>query len=73
MTVDDFDDEEDSFGEDRPGGLDEDPGGCVLGEDCCCPHPYHGADECFSSEWAERYFAETGEQPSCCDRHEAKR
>lgn len=69
--TDDFDDEEDSFGTDRPGGLDDDRDGCVLGERCCCPHPYHGAEECFDAEWAERYFADTGEQPKC-DREGAK-
>jgi hypothetical protein len=33
----------------------DDQDGCVLGDRCCCPHPFHGPDECFTPEDAEDY------------------
>lgn len=33
---------------------------CVLGDKCCCPHIFHGPDECFTAEWAAEYFGELG-------------
>jgi hypothetical protein len=37
--------------------------GCVLGDRCLCPHPYHGADECFDLEMAQAMDAELAEVP----------
>jgi len=59
-ALDRGDDDDDDRSE-RPGGLEEAREGCVLGERCCCPHPFHGSDECFDADWADRYFAEQDE------------
>lgn len=37
---------------------DEREEGCVLGAECCSPHPFHGPDECYSAEMAEDYERE---------------
>lgn len=44
---------------DRYRDLDE-PKRCVLGLECCCPHPFHDASECFSAEMMEAYYADIG-------------
>lgn len=41
---------------------DRDDEGCVLGDRCCCPHPFHTSSECYTAEWAEQYFAETADE-----------
>lgn len=48
--------------EERDGWEDERDDGrlrdrCVLGAECCCPHVFHGPDECFTAEMAEAFFA----------------
>jgi hypothetical protein len=56
----DEDDREDDY---EPDHLrDEDREGCVLG-DRCCPHPYHGPEECFTAEWAAEYFGDAQPAP----------
>jgi hypothetical protein len=32
--------------------------GCVLGDKCVCPHPYHDSSECASAEDMEAWLAE---------------
>ncbi len=36
--------------------VDDEREGCVLGNECCCPHPFHGAAECFDVAMAEAWF-----------------
>ncbi len=42
----------------REQGWHDDERGCVLGDECCCPHIFHSAGECFSVEMAEAYMAD---------------
>lgn len=34
---------------------DEEDPGCVLGDKCVCPHPYHTSDECATAEMMEEW------------------
>lgn len=43
---------------DGPDHDEDEANGCVLGNRCCCPHFYHGPDECFSAQDAERWERE---------------
>lgn len=46
-----------------PDCADEEPEGCCLGTDCCNPHLYHLAYECFDAEMAEAAMGPGPEPP----------
>lgn len=40
---------------------------CVLGAACCCPHIFHGPEECFSAEDAEANWGAETDSPRMLD------
>jgi hypothetical protein len=47
-------------------GGEEEGDGCVLGNECCCPHPFHSSSECFDVAMAEAYMSEPGPNGCTC-------
>lgn len=52
----DYDDNDPPYDDREPPYDDDDRDRCVLGDACCCPHPFHGADECFDAEMAQSFM-----------------
>jgi hypothetical protein len=64
--------DEDRFWAEQDGSDDDDRDRCVLGAECCCPHPFHGADECYSAEMAEAFMRAESVRPQLTGRRRTR-